>query len=425
MGAISRSNFILSALAASGAVTLSAQKANGKPLAPTSRSVRVLVLSGGTAHGAYEAGVISRLQSSGRRYDYIVGTSIGALNGAMLASGNIDSLRGLWAEISQYNVMQPDPDVAYALDSSAPKFLRAFRALKILLNASTGTLTGLYQVDAIKSVLKKYLTNGANQIADFKVPLLWTATDLSHGCAGYLYRMPRSWLATDGKGPYDREKVESEFRDRYNIILPSKVPDVDVFIESLRASSAIPGVFPPAAVVDSTNLNFTHRLVDGGVVNNTPLVLAVRAARFLVPEQSIDLDLTIDAVLIHTGYPGEADLGLRNILGIGLSCYNVMSQRMFYDAARTVIRIQQLVEAWPAGAPPSYAIRTAVGPLRKDDLPSKIQLNAIGPSTDLKGSPYDFSSQQTINWNFELGVKDVEEHGLKEFDPGPEFCYLG
>lgn len=58
---------------------------------------RALVLSGGGGRGAYHVGVYKYLEEQGLVPDVIVGTSIGAVNGAMLASGlNAADLEREW-----------------------------------------------------------------------------------------------------------------------------------------------------------------------------------------------------------------------------------------------------------------------------------------------------------------------------------------
>ena len=52
----------------------------------------VLVLQGGGALGAYEAGVYQALSEGGVEPDWIIGTSIGAVNGAIIA-GNEPGMR--------------------------------------------------------------------------------------------------------------------------------------------------------------------------------------------------------------------------------------------------------------------------------------------------------------------------------------------
>lgn len=58
-----------------------------------------IVLEGGGARGAYQAGVIKCFISNGYIFDGITGTSIGALNGVMLAQGRFDESYELWEEM--------------------------------------------------------------------------------------------------------------------------------------------------------------------------------------------------------------------------------------------------------------------------------------------------------------------------------------
>lgn len=60
----------------------------------------VLVLSGGNALGAFQAGVYEALHTNGLQPDWIVGASIGAVNGALIAGSRPedrnDALRSFW-----------------------------------------------------------------------------------------------------------------------------------------------------------------------------------------------------------------------------------------------------------------------------------------------------------------------------------------
>ena len=58
--------------------------------------MKALVLSGGGAHGAYEAGVARSLLAQ-ESYDVICGVSIGAINAALIAAGKTDdALERFW-----------------------------------------------------------------------------------------------------------------------------------------------------------------------------------------------------------------------------------------------------------------------------------------------------------------------------------------
>jgi NTE family protein len=55
--------------------------------------MKALVLSGGGARGAYQAGVIRRLADQGSRWDLIAGVSVGAVNAAHLAHFGVQTQR--------------------------------------------------------------------------------------------------------------------------------------------------------------------------------------------------------------------------------------------------------------------------------------------------------------------------------------------
>jgi predicted acylesterase/phospholipase RssA len=67
-----------------------------------------LVLSGGGAKGAYQAGCLQTLYDLGiDRFHCITGTSVGSLNGAGAASGRIPELVNLWQTINFSRVFKP------------------------------------------------------------------------------------------------------------------------------------------------------------------------------------------------------------------------------------------------------------------------------------------------------------------------------
>ncbi|TGL99718.1 patatin-like phospholipase family protein [Leptospira jelokensis] len=68
---------------------------------------KALVLSGGGARGAYQAGVLRYLEEIGWKPDIICGTSVGAINACAIGSG-MDSkeLSNLWLQLNQKHIMR-------------------------------------------------------------------------------------------------------------------------------------------------------------------------------------------------------------------------------------------------------------------------------------------------------------------------------
>ena len=64
-----------------------------------------LVLAGGGALGAYQVGAIEALEQLGYEFDVVTGTSIGAINGALVCAKKTSQLRSLWEDITPEKVM--------------------------------------------------------------------------------------------------------------------------------------------------------------------------------------------------------------------------------------------------------------------------------------------------------------------------------
>lgn len=98
-----------------------------------------LVLSGGGARGAYEAGVWQALTELGIDIDIITGTSVGAINAAMVAQGELELACTLWKEMETHMVFD------------VPEGSQPFEyAREIVFNHGAGT-------SGLKSLMEKYI----------------------------------------------------------------------------------------------------------------------------------------------------------------------------------------------------------------------------------------------------------------------------
>ncbi|MEI2721798.1 MAG: patatin-like phospholipase family protein [Gemmatimonadales bacterium] len=222
--------------------------------APACRpGVTALVLSGGGAKGLAHVGVIAALESAGVRPDLIVGTSMGAMIGALYAAGytarEIDSLaRALAAH-----------DIFRAKELRGPV---AWGSLLPLLLWEEGDAGFSIQSPAVRQYQVTAVLNGA----------------MLHG--NLLARGDFDQL------PIPLRVVATNLRDRSVVVLR----DGDL-AQAVRASIAIPLVFSPQKVGALT-------LTDGGLSANIPVAVARRegAARVLVsdvterPADTLDLD---------------------------------------------------------------------------------------------------------------------------------------
>src|SRR6266478_4274695 len=66
----------------------------------------VLVLQGGGALGAYQVGVYQALHEAGIEPDWVIGTSVGAINGALIAGNapqhRLERLHAFWDSVEQH-----------------------------------------------------------------------------------------------------------------------------------------------------------------------------------------------------------------------------------------------------------------------------------------------------------------------------------
>ena len=85
---------------------------------------RGLALEGGGARGSYHMGVCKAYLERGYEFDGFVGTSIGAINAAMLASGGFEKALELWESIELDQLFDQEYLDALKLDKNSPTSLR-------------------------------------------------------------------------------------------------------------------------------------------------------------------------------------------------------------------------------------------------------------------------------------------------------------
>src|SRR5262245_36338436 len=89
------------------ATTPTDQAAPGPVKARQIKEQVVLALQGGGALGAYQAGVYQALMEGGIEPDWVIGTSIGAINGSMIAGNapdkRVSRLKEFWDGVAQHH----------------------------------------------------------------------------------------------------------------------------------------------------------------------------------------------------------------------------------------------------------------------------------------------------------------------------------
>ncbi|GAA1565296.1 patatin-like phospholipase family protein [Dactylosporangium maewongense] len=170
------------------------------------------VFGGGGVLGAVEVGMARALLHAGIRPDLVVGTSIGAFNGAAVAAAPdervADRLTELWVS----------PEARTVYGDSLPRQLGRF-----------ARRTHLHSPAPLRRLLTREL--GADTtFDDLPVPF--------QCCAASIERAAEHWF---DKGP---------------------------LVEAVLASSAVPGLLPPVHLGD-------EHFIDGGIVNSVPVGRAV------------------------------------------------------------------------------------------------------------------------------------------------------
>lgn len=204
-----------------------------RPLIP---SETALVLGGGGAKGAYEIGAIAALEELGVRALSVYGTSVGALNAAMYAQGNMAAAEELWGSIRLSDVISEE-SLALADDAE-----NAFDHPEKLLEFVTryAQRKGV-DVTPLVRVIARYVDEDAVRRSGVRLGLVTT-------------RFPSMAM------------VEKRLED----MEPGSLHDW------LLASASCFPVFPMAAIGE-------ERYIDGGFCDNTPVEMAVRGgARHII-----------------------------------------------------------------------------------------------------------------------------------------------
>ncbi len=213
-----------------------------KPLPPHCAKV-ALVLQGGGALGAYQAGAYATLAEAGYEPDWIAGISIGAINGAIIAGNpperRAERLRGFWERITNGVAARP------CVGGDALRGL--FNEWSAFASIASG-VAGFYRLRVPSPWLQPWGTDGALSLYD-TTPLRSTLEDFVD------FDLLNAGHPRLSVGAANIRKGNSVYFDtRARRLGP----------EHIMASAALPPGFPPVEIEG-------EHYWDGGVVSNTPL----------------------------------------------------------------------------------------------------------------------------------------------------------
>jgi NTE family protein len=170
------------------------------------------VLGGGGHQGAYEVGMLKALLEHDLTPDLVVGTSVGALNGAAIAAdpslATVARLRDIWLGLDEVSI-----------------FGGSFLAGAANLMRSR---THLHSNKPLREMIEKLLP--AKAFEDLRVPFQCVAASIEKAAEHWFYEGP--------------------------------------LVEAILASAAVPGVLPPVEIGG-------EHFLDGGIVNSIPISRAV------------------------------------------------------------------------------------------------------------------------------------------------------
>jgi predicted acylesterase/phospholipase RssA len=265
---------------------------------------RGLVLEGGGAKGAYQVGCLRAFQEHDIKFDAIAGTSIGALNGALLSSGKLDEGTAYWSALSVRRAVKPRwrfipvfplillYTVSYYHNRHGSQVLPTRRSVGVtlFLNLVVCGVAAIYGGVAFAALiavlwflfmwlpwlayyalrnirfsvltpspLASFLEEVVTSTDTLKIPLYVTVTDHA---SGFDPDHPRLLLGKMGDVVVQKA-IPGEYE--YPNYLKINGMALSTQRDLLLASAALPlGIFPPIHV-DS------KEYVDGGVADNLPI----------------------------------------------------------------------------------------------------------------------------------------------------------
>ena len=196
-----------------------------------------LILSGGGAKTAYEAGVVQSLNQLDFSFDIVTGTSAGAFNAALIAGNQQTQLLDLWRNISASDI--------YRL--RIPLWL-AFLIPSGLIYWIVNSKKAIYDNKPFLRLLQN--TIDFKKITESQIHLIIIADDL----------VSKKRVTFTNK-----TLIRGDSPKRLAIPLTA-----ENIIDAILASVPIPGIFAPFPMNQ-------HMLVDGGLTHNAPIGAAIDA----------------------------------------------------------------------------------------------------------------------------------------------------
>jgi predicted acylesterase/phospholipase RssA len=240
-----------------------------------------VVFSGGGALGAWEVGCYQAIQSrhGGKAPEVVTGASGGALNAAGVCAGlSAAELQRQWKALSVEKVYARRYGFFSYIKFGADVLLSA--SAKKTLQRFTESTKSFFDTKPLELTLKAIFRDSMQSFFQSPIRFAISVTDLATGSARYFYKVPVG------------QRLSSVNNDTWR-----KVEGLEMLIQGLMATTALPILFPPF-----------EGFFDGGVLLNQPISPAIelgaRNLYVLIPTaQSLGLTtnlLTIMETVLST-----------------------------------------------------------------------------------------------------------------------------
>ena len=114
-----------------------------------------LVLEGGGAKGAYQIGAWKALKEAGIHVKGIAGTSVGALNGALIAMDDFEKAERIWETIRYSRVMDVDDELVEQLKTSGLKDIAALGLSELIPAAKKVLKDRGFDIAPLRSLIEE------------------------------------------------------------------------------------------------------------------------------------------------------------------------------------------------------------------------------------------------------------------------------
>ena len=358
---------------------------------------RALVLSGGGARGAYQAGVIGALAATaGLRdgtplppYEVVCGASIGTLNGWFVATGQYSLLQQLWYTIARQDLMEVKPQYAALHNPQSGVLDRAVSAFRLI--GLTRNQTALLNSEPVL----KWIAREMNPETPLVMPLVFSVTNLSLQRPEYFYVRPQN---SDGDIP---KRVTHALRLTLGPHTVVREVTPDLLHRALFASAAIPIAFDPVEIPNPDGA--MNEYCDGGVASNSPVGIAHALAQ------------GADVMLLDP--PFEPDTTYDNAVEVVFAVYGTMQRKILETEMRNAyfqsIGKRTFTELGPAEVARAERENPALGKLM-EAVPIT-SLRYMRPEKVLPLGVVDFNDEQSIGAAYRIGWEDTAR-GFTPYD---------